>query len=161
MRSLGTALVLAGFSVFASTATMADPLPKGAKPASISKISKAYTGKTDLWNSGCNGGIYFSPDGQARAWCKDSSNSFGAGTWSIDVQGNLCQNLSWYWPNDDQIGKSPSDSNCIAHIQDRWGQLWRSWPGSDDWWPVDQYSGLVRGYKFKAEVMATRSQLGF
>lgn len=161
MRSLGKALIVIGCSVFASTATMADSLPGGAIPANISKITKAYSGKTDLWDSGCDGGIYFSPGGQARAWCKDSSDSLGAGTWNIDAQGNLCQDLTWYWPNDRQAGSSPGDSTCIAHIQDRWGQLWRSWPGSEDWWPVDQYSGLVRGYRFKAEVMATRSKLGF
>lgn len=161
MRSLGAALLLASFTVSAPTLTLADSLPRGAKPASLAKIQKAYSGKTDLWKDNCDGGIYFSPSGQARAWCKESGDNLGAGTWSIDAQGNLCQDLTWYWPNNGTAGSSDGGSTCISHVQDRWGQLWRSWPGSDEWWPVDRYSGLVRGYKFQSQVQQTRSKLGF
>lgn len=161
MHALTAVVFTAVFSVVAPAVALADPIPRGAKPASREKISKAYVGKTDLWDSGCGGGIYFSPSGQARAWCKESSDSLGAGTWSIDANGNLCQDLTWYWPNTGTAGASPGADTCISHVVDRWGQLWRSWPGDENWWPVDRNAGLVRGYKFQSQILDTRSKLGF
>jgi len=135
--------------------------PKRADVAPAHKIIKMYQGKTDLWSTDCNGGIYFSPLGQARAWCADKSGNLGAGTWTADSQGRLCHNLNWYWQDGQRSGKSSGGEECIAHIIDRGGSMWRSWPNSSEWWPMREHSGLVHGYKFQDEVRQTRALLGF
>ena len=83
-----------------STAAQADKLPRGAKPASPQKVASAYAGRTDLWKDNCDGGIYFAPNWQARAWCAESSDNLGAGTWTVENNGDLCQDLTWHWPVD-------------------------------------------------------------
>ncbi|WP_424978247.1 DUF995 domain-containing protein [Leisingera sp. S232] len=146
---------------------LADPKPRSAKPASPQLVSKIYAGNTDLWAQGCNGGIYYSPNQQARAWCSDNSDSLGAGEWNVDSQGRLCHQLSWYWPNNSRAGKSLGDQACISHVVDRWGTVWRSWPNDTEWWPlsgkhsgIKKYSGMKKGYKFHSNVEETRSKLG-
>lgn len=148
--------------VFLSVPAMsfADALPKGAQPANPQKVASAYVGKTDLWDTNCNGGIYFSANSQVRAWCSDNSNNLGAGTWSVDDQGRLCHQLTWYWPNGSRAGSSIGDRSCISHVVDRFGKLWRSWPSDPEWWPMGRNSSLVKGYKFQSDVRQTRENLG-
>lgn len=144
---------------YAPIMAKADPMPRGAQPASPSKVAQAYSGKTDLWETDCGGGIYFGPNGQARAWCSQNSDNLGAGTWYVQSDGQLCQELTWYWPNGQNAGASAGDRACISHVVDRRGKLWRSWPESSEWWPIDATSGLVRGYKFQNNVRHTRQKL--
>ncbi|WP_293572726.1 DUF995 domain-containing protein [Phaeobacter sp.] len=154
------ALVVAcGFAVPA--ASVADPLPRGAKIANPQKIAKIYSGKTELWTNNCGGGVYFAPNGQARAWCADQGENLGAGTWAVDANGRMCQDLVWYYPDSGRAGASANDRSCISHVVDRWGVVWRSWPNDPEWWPMDKNAGFVRGYKFQAQVGQTRSKLGF
>ncbi|MDQ2092988.1 DUF995 domain-containing protein [Rhodobacteraceae bacterium 10Alg 79] len=134
-------------------------MPRGAQPASPTKVFQAYIGKTDLWDADCGGGIYFGPNGQARAWCSQNSDNLGAGAWSVQSDGQLCHELTWYWPNGQRSGMSAGDRACISHVVDRRGKLWRSWPESTEWWPIDENSGLVRGYKFQNDIRKTRSKL--
>ncbi|CUH99990.1 DUF995 domain-containing protein [Leisingera aquaemixtae] len=146
---------------------LADPKPRSAKPASPQRIAGIYAGKTDIWAEGCGGGIYYAPNQQARAWCGENSESLGAGEWTIDPQGRVCHQLSWYWPNGDQAGKSLGEQTCISHVVDRWGTVWRSWPNDPEWWPlagknsgIKKYSGMKKGYKFQSNVLGARSKLG-
>ncbi|MDU8929823.1 DUF995 domain-containing protein [Alisedimentitalea sp. MJ-SS2] len=139
---------------------VADKMPRGAQPATAQKIAQIYAGKTDMWEENCGGGIYFAPNWQARAWCQEQPENLGAGKWTVDNQGVLCQNLNWYWPNGNRAGKSKGETVCISHVVDRAGKVWRSWPGDSEWWPVDNDAGMVRGYKFQSNVRATRSKLG-
>jgi hypothetical protein len=139
---------------------LADPKPQGAQPANPQKVAQAYAGKTDLWEADCNGGIYFGPNWQARAWCADKSDNLGAGAWRVEDDGRMCNRLTWYWPNGNRAGRTRGEEICISHVADRRGKLWRSWPDSTEWWPMDGASGMVRGYKFQANVRETRSKLG-
>jgi hypothetical protein len=144
-----------------TTTAFADRKPNRGHAAPASKIIQMYQGKTDLWKQNCNGGIYLSPQGQARAWCADKSDNFGSGKWTADNQGRLCHNLNWYWRDGQRVGKSPGGEQCISHVIDGLGRMWRSWPNSPEWWRVYKHGGnLVRGYKFQNEVHQTRAHLG-
>lgn len=143
-----------------AVAAASDPLPYGAKTPTAQKIEAAYLGKTGLWKTNCNGGIYYGPGGTARAWCADESESLGAGPWSVDNYGRLCTDLIWYWPDEKRAGSSPGGHECILHVEDRWGYLWRNWPPSNDWWPMSKDKTLVRGYRFQTDVLRTKSRLG-
>ena len=159
LRLCGTisSLVLASLS----SPAMADPKPKGAQFPNTEKIARAYGGKTDIWADNCNGGAYFAPTWQVRAWCADSSDNIGAGTWSVDAAGRLCHDMSWYFPDGSgRAGKSAGEQACINHVVDRSGKLWRNWPGDAEWWPMDASSGLVKGYKFRTNVQQTQAKLG-
>ncbi|MCA0858708.1 DUF995 domain-containing protein [Phaeobacter italicus] len=161
MTSFSRNLIAAVVGMVIPAVASADPMPRSAKIPDTQKVAKIYSGKTELWTNNCGGGIYFAPNGQARAWCANSSDNLGAGTWSIDANGRMCQNLIWYYPDGRRAGASPSDRSCISHVVDAWGTVWRSWPNDPEWWPVDKNAGFVRGYKFQTEVSQTRSKLGF
>lgn len=160
MKPFGSGLLAALMIATAPSIAAADPKPATAKPAKPAKVIRAYAGKTDIWADGCSGGMYYSPEGQARAWCSESRENFGAGTWSVSADGVMCQDVTWYWPNQGRAGSSQAGRSCIEHVTDWTGQIWRSWPGSSEWWPMDRYSSPVRGFKFRDEVYATRSSLG-
>ena len=141
--------------------THADPKPRNARPAPVAKVIKTYSGKTDMWDTGCGGGIYFSPNNQARAWCSESPENMAAGHWNVSADGTLCQNLTWYWPEGNGAGSAAEKPLCISHVVDGWGNMWRNWPGDPEWWPVTlSSSNLKRGYVFQDNVLATRSKLG-
>ncbi|WP_137699722.1 DUF995 domain-containing protein [Marimonas lutisalis] len=159
MTSLTARLIAAATLAALPALAQADPMPRGAKPASTGKIAQTYAGKTELWGEGCNGGIYFSPNWQARAWCADASESLGAGRWSVE-EGQLCYDLTWHWPSGRRAGSTPGGKACIAHVTDRWGKLWRSWPTSEEWWPVDGADTIQRGYRFQQNVQQTQRALG-
>ena len=160
MKIFASGFLSAVLLVVAPGSATADPRPRGAQPASPAKVTQAYAGKTDLWEADCGGGIYFGPNGQARAWCAQKDGNLGAGAWSVQSDGQLCQELTWYWPNGRSYGASKGNRACISHVVDGRGKLWRSWPGSEEWWPIDSPSGLVRGYKFQSNVKQVRSRLG-
>jgi hypothetical protein len=157
MRVLRTAYLSSILLLSLAAPSVADPMPRGAKPAQPQKIAQAYAGRTDIWEEGCNGGIYFSPNWQARAWCAESSDNVGAGSWRVDESGRLCQSLNWYWPNGTRAGVSAGEELCISHVVDRWGKMWRNWPGDAEWWPMER---LPKGYKFQSDVQQARARLG-
>ena len=161
MRVSCTGILAAFVLMIAPIETVADPKPRNAKIASSDKIVRAYAGRTAPWDEGCDGGIYFGGNAQARAWCAQNSESLGAGTWSANSQGELCYELTWYWSDRNRIGSSLDERICISHVVDRVGRVWRSWPNEPEWWPMDRSGGMVRGYKFKNEVRQTRNKLGF
>lgn len=160
--SLFRSVTLAFAAVLAATTSAyADRMPLGARVADQQAVSSTYAGKTDLWVDNCNGGIFYAANGQARAWCADSSDSLGAGTWFVDAQGQLCTDLKWYWSSGNRTGSNPPQRNCIAHVQDPLGGLWRSWPTSAEWWQMRRSNTtLVNGYRFQEDVMRTRQKLG-
>lgn len=155
-RRFATLLILAALP----TTGIADPKPRGAQNATPQKVSQAYVGKTDIWAENCNGGIYFAPNLQLRAWCKDNSESLGVGRWTVDTEGTLCQSITWFWRDGGNKGSTKAEPVCISHVMDKRGRVWRSWRGDPEWWPVTGDSGMVRGYKFQNEVRSTKSRLG-
>jgi hypothetical protein len=139
---------------------LADPLPFGAKTPAPSQIIAAYIGKTEQWGGDCDGGIYFGPNNQARVWCAQSSDSLGAGSWTVDEYGRMCHDLTWYWPSNGRAGSSPGEKSCILHVVDRFDRVWRSYPGQTEWWPVKGDPNLIRGYIYQNEVLALKNKLG-
>ncbi|WP_082182029.1 DUF995 domain-containing protein [Aestuariivita boseongensis] len=157
---VSTSSVLVALSL-ASTG-LADDLPSGARTPSHNLVASAYAGKTDLWREDCEGGIFFSSNGVASAWCAENPDNFAAGPWSVDDQGRLCTDLNWYWPKASTGGSGMSSGgrNCIMHVTDPLGGLWRSWNGTDWWKMRPSTSGLKPGYVFKENVEKTRRKLG-
>ena len=139
---------------------IAEPLPNGAKTPTAAQVMSAYIGKTAIWDEGCEGGIYFGPNNQARAWCAQESESLGVGKWTVDAYGRMCHDLTWYWPNNGRAGSSPGEASCIQHVADRFGRIWRSYPGQTEWWPVKGDATLVRGYTYREQIMTTKRKLG-
>ncbi len=142
-------------ALFAAPA-QADPKPAGAQPASAQAVAQAYAGKSEDWDENCNGGIYYAPNWQARAWCGDTPDAIGAGRWTVDDQGTLCTEMGWFSPE----GNGAAEKDCIAHVADRRGRLWRNWPGESEWWPLRGAEGFSRGYKYRGQVDSVRQKLG-
>lgn len=137
----------------------ADEVPAGASIPSSYDITKTYVGRTEIWDEGCSGGIYYGPNGQARAWCGENSSGFAAGYWSADASGRMCHQLTWYFIADGKVGSSLGERACTSHLLDERRKVWRNWPGSDEWWPAENDS-LVRGYRFQNEILAVRRLMG-
>ncbi|MDJ0824238.1 MAG: DUF995 domain-containing protein [Rhodobacter sp.] len=160
MKTLAFAL-LAGLVVLSVAETgRADQMPEGARPASAEEVARAYAGKSDLWEKDCSGGIYYARNWQARAWCAEKSEALGAGEWSVDDEGRMCQSLTWYWPNGTRVGATRDARFCISHVMDEGGDMWRSWPDDPEWWPMKKPTGPVSGYVFQDDVQQTRTDLG-
>ena len=158
-----TIKTLLSISLVASlpVAAAADPKPRNARPAPAGKVIATYSVKTDIWGQDCQGGIYFSPNNQARAWCSEQSENMAAGTWSVSADGTLCQDLTWFYPDGSGAGSSSSEPLCIQHVVNGWGVMYRSWPGDSEWWPVtSSNSSFKRGYVFQSDVNAAKNKLG-
>jgi hypothetical protein len=149
-----TALLLSG------TNLSAEPLPSGAKLPQASEIRGTYIGRTELWESDCGGGIYFGPRGEARAWCATKPDVFGAGTWSVDAHGRMCHNLRWYYKSGRTVGNSMGGQDCISHVSDRRGRIWRNWPGSNEWWLLQEGATVQRGYIFQNQIRMAKRKMG-
>ncbi|UYV36160.1 DUF995 domain-containing protein [Rhodobacteraceae bacterium D3-12] len=160
MTRFSKGMLISAFLVAVPSLGIADPKPRNAQPATAAKITKIYAGKTDVWDTDCGGGIYFGPNGQARAWCATNPDTLGAGTWYATNQGQLCHKLKWYYPQGSGAGVSAEQTSCIDHVDKRWGNTYRNYADSAEWWPIDDYSGPKRGYKFQANVKAARAKLG-
>jgi hypothetical protein len=141
-------------------AASADPIPRKAKAVPAERVLKAYSGKTDSWDDGCSGGIYYSPNGQVRAWCAENAENFAAGTWSVDANGTLCHQLTWYWRADGRTGSSDGGETCIEHVREGGNRIYRSWPGDSEWWVMDKWSEPSRGYEFREQVEKAQAALG-
>jgi hypothetical protein len=159
MQSVRQNLVI--LSLFLLPAQLsADPLPPGAKTPDAPAIAAAYLGRTELWESDCGGGIYFGPNGQARAWCATKPEVFAAGTWAVDTFGRLCHELRWYVQSGGGPISSPGDRTCTTHVSDRRGRLWRKWPQSNEWWLMQEGDGMRRGYLFQEQVRSAKRMMG-
>ena len=101
--SLAAAVILC----MASLPTLADPLPKTAKPINSDEITKLYSGKTTDWKISS---AYFAPDGTVKGYLgKPVVKTTFKGTWK--VTGNeICMEFS-----------TPKDSG----LSDCW-KYWRN-----------------------------------
>lgn len=159
MKGLGIFLFAAGLA--SAVPAFAGDAPSTGVRADPQKVARLYAGRTDLWGGTCGGGIFFSPDMQARAWCSASPEAFGAGSWSIDTEGRLCHTLRWYWPDGGKPGAGAAERSCVEHAEDARGRIWRRWPGDPGWWRMKNTDQPVRGYRFKRQVAAARGAAGF
>ncbi len=137
----------------------ADELPSGASTPSTYDLTRTYVGHTEVWDQDCYGGIYYGPNGQARAWCRKNPGGFAAGVWSVDAYGRMCHQLTWYYVANGKVGSSLGERACTSHVVDRRNSVWRNWPGSAEWWPAKSDT-LVRGYLFQDQILAIKRQMG-
>lgn len=148
-------------ALLSASLAYADPKPSGAKPSSNQTVANFYAGTTRLWKS-CKGGVYFGAKFQAQAYCNKSGPSVGLGKWSVK-NGVVCTDLVWYWKQGDGVGSKPADKkNCIAHVTDAEGQMWRRWNNDADWWRVKAIKddkSASKGFKFKSKVNKLRRKL--
>ena len=160
MKTPLISLALCGVLALANTA-LADTKPKGAKPAPAQTIANIYAGKTQNWKS-CKAGIYYGGGWEAQAYCDKSGPSVATGKWSVNSKGKLCHDLDWYWPQGDQYGTKKGTPDCISHVVDADGVIWRKWDGEpdDQWWQIDKSKSLVKGFKHKRKVNRLRKKLG-
>ena len=130
--------VVVGIALGCAGGALADPKPKGAKAVDAQTVANMYGGKSLTWK-GCKGGIYYGPNFEAQAYCNKNGKSVGVGKWNVSSKGSLCHNLTWYWPQDDGYGSKPQDKKeCIHHLVDGDGQIWRNWSGNKDWWRMNR-----------------------
>lgn len=147
-------------AILVGTMALADPKPKGAKPTSGQVVANYYVGKTQAWKS-CKAGIYYGGQWQAQAFCEKKGKSVGVGTWSVSANGKLCHDIIWYWPDGDGYGSKPQDRpDCISHVTDPDGVIWRKWDNDKDWWKLEGSKNLTKGFKFKSKVNRMRKKLG-
>lgn len=162
-KIISTALVLSSVAVMAK----AEPLPDGAKKAPPQMVANFYAGKSQTWRSCNGGGIYYGGGWQATAYCNDQGPSIGIGTWSVDRNGRICHDLTWYWPDGGGVGSSDKPvtaENCddIALAPD--GMLWARWVKeknkSDAWWRLNDSDNIDKGNKYKRKFDRLRRKLG-
>ncbi len=150
-------------AAFCATTLSADPKPKNAKASDSQAVANFYAGSSRLWKSCNGGGVYFGGGWEAQAYCNKTAPSVGLGKWSVK-NGVLCTDLVWYWKQGDGVGSKPADKkDCIAHVTDAEGQMWRRWNDDADWWRVKPIKGdksAAKGFKLKSKVNRTRKKLG-
>lgn len=160
-RALAVSVVAVSLA-FTGSLAVADPKPKNSKQAGSQEIANFYGGTSRVWKS-CKGGVYYGGGWEAKAYCNRNGPSVGIGTWSVK-NGKICSDLVWYWKDGDQVKSKKEDSrDCISHIVDADGKMWRRWNDDADWWSVqsikDDKSGS-KGFKFKSKYNQTARKLG-
>ena len=152
----------ASFALAASLAS-ADPKPKNSKRADNQSVATLYAGTSRIWKSCNGGGVYFGAGWEAKAYCNKNSPSVGIGTWSVK-KGVICTQLVWYWKDGSDVKSKKQDkTDCIAHVIDADGKMWRRWNDDADWWTAhaikDDKSG-AKGFKFKSKFNRTAKKFG-
>ncbi|WP_425044047.1 DUF995 domain-containing protein [Primorskyibacter sp. S87] len=158
MKGLLTFLVSAGLSFSSAVSVSADPKPKGATGASAQAVANLYGGMTQTWKT-CQGGIYYGPNWEAQAWCGKNPDNVGIGKWRVDNKGRVCHDLTWYWPNSDGYGSKQDGGECISHVTDAEGNLWRSWPQDSEWWRATGSKSLNKGFTYKSKVRRAKRKM--
>jgi hypothetical protein len=141
----------------------ADPKPKNSKRADSQSVANFYAGSTRIWKSCNGGGVYLGGGWEAKSYCNKNSESVGIGKWSVK-KGVICTDLVFYWKDGAEVKSKPNDSpDCIAHIVDANGKMWRRWNDDADWWSLQDIkadNGASKGFKFKSKFNRTSKKLG-
>lgn len=104
-RCMGIVSLASSLSVLVSL-SMADPLPKNAKPLSSAEVREIYSGKSVMW--GYRHGAYFAGNGKAISvytnWHNDANptqkwTGYTTGTWSTS-NNQMCWRYSGFDLND-------------------------------------------------------------
>lgn len=141
---------------------MADAKPKGAKVTDNSTVANFYAGTTRIWKSCNGGGIYFDAGWEAKAYCNKNQPSVGWGKWSVKG-GKICHEVIWRWMENGALKTHEGKKDCIAHVTDAEGQIWRRWNDDKDWWRVQDIKSdknAASGFKFKSKFTRTRKKKG-
>jgi len=155
-HALFATIALAAFAVPAA----ADPKPRGSKPADGQMIANMYVGKTQDWKN-CRGGIYYGSGGAATAYCHKEGDkaNVGIGRWTVTRKGKVCADMHWHWGKGEGNSKRNDEQDCINHIVDKEGQIWRRWNDNKDWWRFDAES-VVKGDTLKRKKNKLKRSFG-
>jgi len=155
-------LSIAGALALSVNPAVADPKPKGAKASDSQTIANFYAGTTRIWKRCNGGGIYFGAGWEAKAYCNQNAPAVAWGEWSVK-KGKLCSQVVWHWRKDGQARSEEGKKDCIAHITDAEGTIWRRWNDDKDWWrlqSVKEDKKAVKGFKFKSKFNRTKKKSG-
>lgn len=87
----------------------------------------------------------------------------GRGTWDVK-NGVICSDLVWYYKDGAKIKSKPGDSpECIAHVVDADGKMWRRGNDDADWSSVTTVkndTSASKGFKFKSKLNRTSKKFG-
>ncbi|KNG93565.1 hypothetical protein ATO11_10130 [Pseudaestuariivita atlantica] len=147
--------------VLGAATAFADPKPKNAKITDSQTVANFYAGTSRIW-TGCKGGVYFGGGFEATAYCNKQGPAVAVGKWSVK-KGVICSNLTWFWKEGSGVGSKPGDRpNCIAHVTDAEGNIWRRWNDDTDWWrlqPIKDDTKAKKGNAFKGKISRMRRKL--
>lgn len=136
-RALSSTLTFAVFvaGMSAGSIALADPKPRGSKAADGQTVANMYVGKTQEWKR-CRGGVYFGGGGKAEGYChlEGKDPSVGIGKWSVTRKGKVCSDMQWHWGEGESNSKQNDKPDCIQHVVDTEGQIWRRFGDDKDWW---------------------------
>jgi hypothetical protein len=158
MKLLHFACGILALSLTSTWPAQADPKPPGARATDAQTLANLYAGKSQLWNS-CKGGIYYGGQWQAQAFCSKDGESVGLGEWSVTRRGEVCHELTWYWSAGDGVGSKKDAKDCISHVTDPQGVIWRKFENDADWWKVENSKSFVEGFKMKSKVSKMRRKV--
>lgn len=149
-------------AVTASLAT-ADPKPENSKRADSQSVANIYAGTSRVWKSCNGGGVYFGGGWEAKSYCNKTTQSVGIGTWSVK-RGVICTELVFYWKDKGKIkSKKQEKKECISHVVDANGKMWRSWNDDAEWWTahaVKDDKNASKGFKYKSKFNRTARKFG-
>ena len=151
---LGAALTALAFPA------VADPKPRGAKAADGQTIANMYVGQTQTWKR-CRGGIYYGGGGQSQAFChiEGDKPNVGFGKWTVTSKGKVCADMQWHWGKGAENSKQNDKPDCIHHIVDKEGQIWRRWNDDKDWWRFNADS-TTKGNALKGKINRLKRKFG-
>jgi len=161
-RKILGAIAIAAALALSAGFVAADPKPKGAKVTDNQTVANFYAGSTRIWKSCNGGGIFFGGGWEAKAYCNKTSPSVGWGKWSVK-KGKICHEIVWYWKKDGEAKSKKSNKDCIAHVTDADGNMWRRWNDDKDWWRVKSIKedkNAAKGFKFKSKFNRTKKKNG-
>lgn len=99
----------------------------------------------------------------SKVLLQQNTPSVGIGKWSVK-KGVICSDLVFYWKKGTEVKSKPNDTpDCIAHIVDANGKMWRRWNDDAEWWSVQTVKddkSASKGFKFKSKFNRTSKKLG-
>jgi phage/plasmid-associated DNA primase len=151
-----TLAATAAITLAGASAALADKKPKGAKKTEPQVIAQLYAGKTSNWNSG--GHAYWGANGQYKAINKKGT-AVGVGKWFVTTRGRLCNETTWYWPEDGQTKSEPYEE-CWEFVTAPDGTIWERYMPDKTEWYRHKTEKQVNGEAEKAKFNRIASNLG-
>lgn len=141
----------------------ADPKPANSALADSQSVANFYVGTSRIWDGCKGGGVYFDGGWEAKAYCDRNTPAVGIGKWSVK-RGVICTDIVWHWKEGSEVKSKRNDSpDCIAHVVDPDGKMWRRWNKDADWWGVQDIKAdkkAAKGFKYKSKFNRTAKKLG-
>ena len=103
-----------------SSSSVADKLPKSAKPLTTDEVKAIYSGKSVVWSK--TNAFYFSPDGVTKGY---NGSYYIDGKWEVKDNIMCMMNQGVDSKTKETDGKTYTD--CNTWFKDAKGRLWDIW----------------------------------